>query len=116
MTPPFRSTPAAWFWCMRNLNGPRDGIKAICDPEDIVRVIDRLYQQRRLNFSHVRIMRKYGEAQMVPAQGGGDALLWREAMLALDTPLRARGIVSSLEDNVIPFPVKGETRRANASR
>jgi hypothetical protein len=102
---PFRSAQAAWFWCMGIIQARRDGAGAtfghqrrICEPDDIVQALDRLYRQRRIELAHVRILRIWGERgqapdEAVPAERG-DARLWREAMRHLDHALRGRGIVA----------------------
>lgn len=102
---PFRSTQAAWLWCMRMLLARQDGAGAafgtggarICEPDDIVEALDRLYRQRRIDLAHARILRLYGERGYAPRRDipkeRGDERLWMEAIAALDAPLRARGIV-----------------------
>lgn len=101
---PFSNVESAVFWVMPILAKRADPTPAICEPDTIVQIIDRLYRQRRMNFAHARVLRNYGQAQAAPARDTADGRLWREAIVALDTPLRVRGIVSSIEDNVIPFP------------
>jgi hypothetical protein len=84
-----------------------------CEPDDVVKCLDRLYRQRRVDLGHARILRIWGErgtapSPLVPSERG-DLRFWREAMAALDFPLRAKGIVSGAmrgfeSAEVIAFP------------
>ncbi|MGG5810490.1 hypothetical protein [Falsiroseomonas sp. CW058] len=122
---PFASAEDAWFWTMAALAARRDGarlsasrgaVQRNCEPDDVVKCLDRLYRQRRIELCHARILRIWGErgcgpSAVIPAERG-DLRLWREAMGALDFPLRAKGIVagpprgmeSAEEARVIRFP------------
>ncbi len=112
MSEPFPSTAEAWFWTMRAIQARRmgerpgadfDGMTRPCEPDDIVSILDRLYRQRRINLEHARMLRMWGERGQAPPRDVADARVWREAIVALDVPLRARGIVSSI-GNVIQLP------------
>ncbi|MBK1657635.1 hypothetical protein [Paracraurococcus ruber] len=122
-TEPFRSPDEAWFWTMAALVARRDGARIVsgaglvgrpCEPDDVVKCLDRLYRQRRIDLQHVRIMRIWGERQQAPdpryPREKGDWRLWREAMARLDWPLRVKGIVDgpSLPPvegaDILPFP------------
>ncbi len=110
---PFRSAEEAWFWTMAALVARRDGARIVSgaglvqrprEPDDVVRCLDRLYRQRRIDLQHARILRIWGERQAAPdPRERGDARLWREAMQRLDWPLRAKGIVAG----ALPVPVDG---------
>ncbi|WP_191083165.1 hypothetical protein [Roseococcus microcysteis] len=118
---PFRSAEEAWFWTMAALTARRDGARISagkgaalrpCDPDDVVKCLDRLYRQRRIELCHARILRIWGERGMPPsprhANERGDARLWREALSRLEFPLRLKGIVAGtprLEEaaEVLPF-------------
>ena len=103
---PFRSADEAWFWTMAALVARRDGARIVagagttprpCEPDDVVKCLDRLYRQRRIDLQHARIMRLWGERgeapdPRIPAERG-DSRLWREAMERLEFPLRLKGIV-----------------------
>ena len=99
----FRSAADAWFWTIRALRARREGsdgadygIKRPCDPDDVVCCLDRLYCSRRIELRHAQVLRDWGERQIVPGArmgDGKDALLWREALSRLETPLRCKGIV-----------------------
>ena len=102
---PFRSPEAAWFWCWGILRARRDGVGAsfgtqrqVCEPDDVVMTLDRLYRQRRVDLAHARVLRVYGERGTPPDHGKpqerADQRLWREAMDRLGVALRARGIVA----------------------
>ncbi len=114
-TEPFANAEEAWFWTMAALVARRDGARIVsgaglvqrpCEPDDVVRCLDRLYRQRRIDLQHARILRIWGERQGAPdpraPRERGDARLWREALGRLDWPLRAKGIVSG------PFPAPAE--------
>ena len=58
-----------------------------CDPDDIVKCLDALYRQRRIDLAHARILRIWGERQK------NDYRLWVEALERLEWPLRVKGIV-----------------------
>lgn len=101
---PFRDAEHAWFWTMGALAARRDGsgrgalgIRRPCDPDDILKCLDGLYRQRRIDLVHARVLRTWGERQMAPdpAYTGErhDARLWKEAMERLEWPLRVKGIV-----------------------
>jgi hypothetical protein len=104
---PFRSAEEAWFWTMAALVARRDGARIAagrglvarpCEPDDVVKCLDRLYRQRRIELQHARILRIWGERGSVPDPRvpieRGDAALWREALSRLEWPLRVKGIVA----------------------
>jgi hypothetical protein len=104
-TEAFRDAEQAWFWTMGALAARRDGTgrggggtPRPCDPDDVVKCLDGLYRQRRIDLLHARILRIWGERQTAPdptyAGERADAKLWREAMDRLEWPLRVKGIVS----------------------
>jgi hypothetical protein len=113
---PFGSAEEAWFWTMSALIARRDGARIVagagavqrpCEPDDVVRAIDRLYRQRRLDLAHARVLRVWGERGMVPdartPSEMRDAQLWGEAMQRLEWPLRVKGIVAE-SGQVVAFP------------
>ena len=104
---PFHSVEEAWFWTMSALIARHDGARIVsgaglvarpCEPDDVVRCLDRLYRQRRIDLQHARIMRIWGERGEAPdptrPREAGDWRLWNEAMRRLDLPLRVKGIVT----------------------
>ena len=105
---PFHSVEEAWFWTMAALTARRDGARIVsgaglltrpCEPDDVVKCLDRLYRHRRIDLQHARILRIWGERQMAPnpAYAGerADAAIWREALERLEWPLRVKGIVAA---------------------
>ena len=119
-------TPAreAWFGTMAALTARRDGARISagkglaqrpCEPDDVIKCLDRLYRQRRVDLTHARIMRIWGERGVAPCprhpQERGDHRLWREAMNRLEWPLRVKGIVVGApslgvhDAEIISFPV-----------
>ncbi len=67
------------------------------DPDDVVRCLDQLYRHRRIDVSHARILRIWGERQTPPDRRyegeAADHRIWTEAIARLTAPLRAKGIV-----------------------
>lgn len=103
---PFRCAEDAWFWTMNALVARRDGARFVanqgvvvrpCEPDDVVKCLDTLYRRRRINLTHARILRVWGERQTAPNPANPrdrcDWRLWREAMERLEWPLRVKGIV-----------------------
>ena len=106
-TVPFPSAEDAWIWTMGCLMARRQGarfganrglISRPCEPDDVVKCLDALYRQRRIELLHARILRIWGERQIAPnsayASEKSDARIWREAMARLEWPLRVKGIVA----------------------
>ncbi len=101
---PFRSAEEAWFWTVNALAARREGlsgggrIERPCDPDDVIRCLDRLYRTRRIELLHARILRIWGERQCAPDPASprqrSDWRLWREAMDRLEWKLRRKGIVA----------------------
>jgi hypothetical protein len=104
-TEKFRSGEEAWFWTIGALQARNDGARVYrtpharpCDPDDVVRCLDRLYRHRRIDLVHARILRIWGERQVPPnpahPRERGDWRLWTEALERLEAALRMRGIVA----------------------
>ena len=104
---PFRSAEEAWFWTMSALIARRDGARITagkgekvrpCEPDDVIKCLDRLYRCRRIDLIHARILRLWGERGIAPdprhLSERADAAQWREAMNRLEWPLRVKGIVA----------------------
>jgi len=104
---PFRSAEEARFWTMAALVARREGARfgaragrvvRPCEPDDVVKCLDTLYRRRRIDLTHVRILRVWGERQNAPdptcVAERADSRLWREALDALEWPLRVKGIVA----------------------
>ena len=99
---PFGSAAEAWIWCMGKLVAQREGARRQhddrpCEPDDIVKVLDHLYRQRKITLEHARILRIWGERGKEPSptvpQERGDYRLWSEAMGLLELPLLVNGII-----------------------
>ena len=72
---PFATAEEAWFWTMAALIARHDGARISagrgavirpCEPDDIVKCLDRLYRQRRIDLQHARILRIWGERGTAP--------------------------------------------------
>ncbi len=105
-TQTFDNAEAAWLWTMAALIARREGARYTankgavarpCDPDDVVKCLDGLYRQRRIDLAHARVLRIWGERQMPPsvavAAERRDHQLWHEALERLEWPLRVKGIV-----------------------
>jgi hypothetical protein len=103
---PFCNSEHAWLWTMAALIARREGarfsarkgsVARPCDPDDVVKCLDALYRQRRIDLAHARVLRIWGERQMAPgtsvAAERQDRKLWIEALERLEWPLRVKGIV-----------------------
>ncbi len=103
---PFRSAEEAWLWTMAALVARREGARYVanagrvtrpCEPDDVVKCLDTLYRRRRIDLTHARILRIWGERQSAPnpayASERCDWRLWREALERLEWLLRVKGIV-----------------------
>jgi hypothetical protein len=103
---PFESAEHAWLWTMSALIARREGarytankgaIARPCEPDDIVRCLDTLYRQGRINLVHARMLRIWGERQMSPSPSvpaeRHDSKIWLEALERLTWPLLVKGIV-----------------------
>jgi len=107
---PFQSVEDAWFWTMAALAARNAGavrpkrssatVMRPCEPDDVVRCLDRLYRKRRIDLGHAKVMRVWGERGRTPSAAAkgeqADHRIWREAMERLDWPLREKGIVQDL--------------------
>lgn len=104
---PFATAEEAWFWTIAALTARSAGARIVaglgmktrpCEPDDVIRCLDRLYRQRRIEIAHLKVLRRFGDQQVPPDPrhpGDRSALrLWREAIDRLDWPLRMKGIVA----------------------
>jgi hypothetical protein len=103
---PFERAEEAWLWTMAALTARREGarytanrglVSRPCDPDDVVKCLDGLYRQRRIDLAHARVLRIWGERQIAPSASVAverhDHKLWSEALDRLEWPLRIKGIV-----------------------
>jgi hypothetical protein len=104
---PFASAEEAWFWTMSALIARQDGARIVagrgtairpCEPDDVVKCLDRLYRQRRIDLNHARVLRRWGERGSAPnpryPTERADFQQWKEALSRLEWPLRVKGIVA----------------------
>ena len=104
---PFRDAEEAWLWTMAALMARREGarfsanqgrVARPCEPDDVLKCLDGLYRQRRIDLVHARVLRVWGERQAAPNRAFPsercDWRLWREALERLEWPLRIKGIVN----------------------
>ncbi len=116
----FESAEEAWFWFIQAQAARNDGarftmgsglIPRPCEPLDILKVVDRLYRNRRLLMDHLLVLRHYGRRMMAPdprrIKEARAAKLWDEALERIEAPLIRKGIVE-VSHNVVPFPVAAE--------
>ncbi len=100
----FPSVEEAWFWTMGALRARREGASGSsgrcqppCDPDDVIRCLERLYRAQHIDAAHAQVLQRWGDRQMAPDgghRGSGERQLWREAMDRLSPLLRAKGIVA----------------------
>jgi len=103
----FDSVEQAWFWFAQAQKAKIDGARTTmgkglilrpCEPLDILRVVDRLYRNRRLLIYHLHVLRHYGLRQMPPEPSRVTEFiahkLWTEAMERMEEPLMSKGIVT----------------------
>jgi len=104
---PFRSAEQAWFWTVAALRARHEGatrpggaMPRPCDPDDVIRCLNLLYQSGRIELAHARALRGWGDRGVAPdarhPAERREARLWQEALDRLDWPLRMRGIVVTL--------------------
>lgn len=104
---PFASAEEAWLWTMAALIARREGARYTankglttrpCDPDDVLKCLDGLYRKRRIDLTHARILRIWGERQLPPsasvARERHDHRIWTEALQRLEWSLRSKGIVA----------------------
>ena len=103
---PFCYAVEAWFWAVGAISSRHDGcrrgsgnrVARPCEPVDVVKCFDRLYQKRRITLGQARVLWKWGERHLAPscrhASEVHDAVLWNEAIMRLEGALRAKGIVA----------------------
>lgn len=104
---PFDSSEEAWFWFMQAREAAAAGARVLaglgsvvrpCEPLDVLKVVDRLYRQRKLLRDHLHILAHYGKRLMAPDperwREQRAYCLWKEAFAELTPVLRSKGIVA----------------------
>ena len=103
---PFHSAEEAWLWTAAALTARRDGARVAagrgrvqrpCEPDDVVRVLDRLFASHTVTLAHARILNAWGRLQQAPdpTQVGqqADHRLGLDCLALIEPPLRARGLI-----------------------
>jgi hypothetical protein len=118
---PFPTTEDAWFWAVGSIRARREGqrgggavVPRPCEPDDVMLCLERLYRDGKIDLSHARVLRCWGERQMPPHDGDSasperDHLLWRAAMSSLGPVLKRKGIVGeilSVGKKVVDMPTR----------
>ena len=103
---PFDTVEDAWLWSMQCLVAREDGARSVagagearpCDPEDVVKSVERLHRIGRLTRHHLQVLVDYGRQASIPPRddraASRAARLWDEAIDLLTTPFRDKGIVA----------------------
>ena len=103
---PFPDAATAWFWFMRCQKARWDGarferglaeVSRPCEPDDIYRAVRRLVKAGRLADIHFKVLVRFGVLDRPPDPRQPDEVrpvrFWDEALDALTTVLRRKGIV-----------------------
>jgi len=120
-TTPFESAQEAWFWFMAAQDAKNDGAKFVagaglykrpCEPIDILKVLDRLHRNRRLDRDHLLVLRHYGRRHMPPDQFRAKEKrsfhVWSEALERIEKVLIAKGIVEIKSTFDFPAYIQNE--------
>lgn len=102
----FENAEEAWFWFIQAQQARNEGARFTagmslmprpCEPTDIMKVLDRLYRNRRLVRDHLLVLRHYGRRQMAPdPRRVKEAIahkLWVQAMERIEPALIQKSIV-----------------------
>ena len=105
-TQPFIDAEEAWFWFIAAQEARNDGARFVagqsvynrpCEPLDILKILDRLYRQRRLLKDHLLVLRHYGRRHMAPEphriKEARSYKLWCEALERMSPILEKKGII-----------------------
>ena len=105
-TVPFHNEAEAWFWFIAAQEARTDGARFVagqslyprpCEPLDILKVLDRLYRQRRLLRDHLLVLRHYGRRHLAPddrrVKEARAFQLWHEALERIGVVLEKKGII-----------------------
>lgn len=102
----FSTAEEVWFWFIIAQQARNDGARFTagqsaktrpCEPTDILKIVDRLYRNRRLVRDHLLVLRHYGRRQMPPdARRPKEYIaskLWKEAMERIEPVLIEKNII-----------------------
>ena len=100
---PFESAEEVWLWCCyceseekgAHLSG---GLTARpCETSDIAIILKRLVTEKKISQNHLRILSRFGLAQLPPHPQSGNSLeecrLWQEALNFFEPVFRLKGII-----------------------
>ena len=102
----FENAVEAWFWFIQAQEAKNEGARFTaglsltprpCEPTDILKILDRLYRNRRLERDHLLVLRHYGRRQLAPDPRRVKEVradkLWKEALERIEAVLIQKGIV-----------------------
>lgn len=102
---PFAGAEEAWFWAVQAQDAKAAGARVVagrgqverpCEPQDVLRVVDRLYRTRKLLRDHLHVLVHYGRRQSAPEpdrfREQRAHSLWQEAFAVIAPALRDKGI------------------------
>ncbi len=105
-TVPFLDAEEAWFWFIAAQEARVDGARFSagqslyprpCEPLDILKVLDNLHRQRRLQRDHLLVLRHYGRRHLPPDRYRVKETrayhLWHEALDRIGAVLEQKGII-----------------------
>lgn len=105
----FPTAEAAWLWTcavLRAREEGRAGPPGLCSIDAVLRGLDRLYRNRRLDLLHVRVLRRWGFRGRAPhatrPADGHDYAVWTEALQRLEWVWRQAGIISQPVPSALP--------------
>ncbi len=104
---PFDNVEEAWFWFIAAQQARNDGARFVagngsiirpCEPVDILKILDSLYRNRRLQRDHLLVLRHYGRRNMPPdsrrVKETRAFYIWEEAMERLHPIMVRKGIIA----------------------
>ncbi|BAI70818.1 hypothetical protein AZL_001800 [Azospirillum sp. B510] len=102
---PFAGAEEAWYWAVQAHDAKAAGARVVagcgqiarpCEPQDLLRVVDRLYRMRKLQRDHLHVLVHYGRRRSAPEperfREQRAHVLWEEAFAAIAPALRDKGI------------------------
>lgn len=105
---PFASTEAAWMWFWQCQAMREEGARFVadagdtarpCDPDDLYRVVARLYRRGDLARHHLEVLARFGRRLAPPdgrlAEEAAAARDWADGLRRLEGPLIDKGIVAA---------------------
>lgn len=103
---PFDSVEEVWFWFIAAQAARNDGARYVagmssirrpCEPVDILKILDRLYRNRRITRNHLLVLRHYGRRYMAPdplrVKEKRSYYIWKEALDRMEPILEGKGII-----------------------